>query len=274
MNRIEFFKELKRLMFWKYRRSEINDILGDFSEYIDIAVSRGEDEKDVINRLGSPKSILNEPDIHIDSRLGNIRKSSAIALLLYFLISILAGINHPGIISSITFCVLFPLLLSFVLSGEFNPLSPASLPKRYNYIFSIFPMFTLICWVLSYFLLVYALQPGITQFKNFMIFNFSDIFTFLLDLQIIFGLVILTSLVWLYIKNQFNIFYLLTIWSGVINSIMLLKQYFRDLSNPGTVMYHMLLCLTPFFISLVVMLSVKLLQKSPIGKEGRIWMLK
>lgn len=272
MNKKVFLKRMSRLMFWKYRRSEIKDILDDFSEYIDIAVSNGENEADAVKRLGSPKSILNEPDIQLNHNLGIIRKISAIVLLIYFFICLMLGNNNPYFLTSITFCIVFPLLLLFVLGGEISKFSTFRLSKGYGFIFWLFPLFMSCCWLTAYLLIHYAVQPGITHFKEFTVQNFGVIFSFLINFQLIVGIAFLLILIRLYLKYQYNIYNALTVWSGVISSILLMKHFFRDLSDPRTLLYDMFKCITPLLLSLITVLAIKTLFYLKEGK--RIWMLK
>ncbi len=272
MNKEAFLKKMSRLMFWKYRRSEIKDILDDFSEYIDIAVSKGENEAEVVNRLGIPKNIVNEPDIQAVPNLGTMRKLVAIVLLLYFLICLMVGNNNPYFLTSITFCIVFPLLLLFVLGGEISSVETFKLAKGYYFLFRFFPIFMFCCWIISYMALIYVNSPEITDFKKFLVLNFGFILTFLIWFELVVGIALLLILIRLYLKYQYNIYNTLTIWAGVMSSIFLLKHYFRDISSPDEVMYHMLVCLTPFLISLVIVITLKLIFYFKKGKL--IWMHK
>ncbi len=272
MNKEVFLRKMSRLMFWKYRRSEIKDILDDFSEYIDIAVSKGENEADIVNRLGSLKNIVNEPDIQTIPNLGTIRKLAAIVLLLYFFICLMAGNSNPYFLTSITFCIVFPLLLLFVLGGEISSVSTFKLAKGYYFLFWSFPIVMLCFWLISYFSLTFVSEPGITDLKKYIVSNFGVILSFFIKLELIVGIAILLILARLYLKYQYNIYNTLTIWSGAIGSIFLLRHYFRNLSSPDKIMYNMLICLTPFIISLVIVLTYKFLFYFKKGKA--IWMHK
>ncbi len=252
MNKESFLENISRLLFWKYKRSEINAIIDDFSEYIDIAVENGEKEADVINRLGSPKNFVNEPDIQTGRNSGTMRKIAAIVLLLYFFICLVAGNSNPYFLTSITFCIVFPLLLLFVLGGEISSVPSVKLTKRFYIIFGLFPIFMFFCWLISFMALIYVSKPWITDFKKFLINNFGNILTFLVRFELVVGIAILLILIHLYLKHQYNIYNASTIWAGVISSMLLQKHYFMDLSSSNKVLYHMLISLTPFLFCMAI----------------------
>ncbi len=59
MNRNEFLKKLSgRLK--KMTREEHDEIIADFTEHIDYALSQGDGEEEVVDRLGEPKKIAKE----------------------------------------------------------------------------------------------------------------------------------------------------------------------------------------------------------------------
>lgn len=162
-------------------------------------------------------------------------------------------------LTSITFCIVFPLLLLFVLGGEISSVATFKLAKGYYFLFGIFPIFMFCCWIISYMALIYVI-------------NFGFILTFLIRLELVIGIAILLILIRLYLKYQYNIYNTLTIWAGVVGSIFLLKHYFIDISSTDKVMYHMLVCLTPLLISLVIVITLKLIFYFKKGKL--IWMHK
>ena len=59
MNRNEFFKRLSGNL-KKMAKDEQDEIIMDFTEHIDYAVKQGNDETEVIERLGDPKKIAKE----------------------------------------------------------------------------------------------------------------------------------------------------------------------------------------------------------------------
>ena len=245
-------------MFWNYRYSDIRDIVSDIKEYAETAISNGENEEAVINKLGNPDNLISEIKVDEDKQLGIIRKLMIIPIIAYIGVVMLSFLSYNITFLTYLFSIVIPILFSFVMYGEFkSSIWTKQTPKYLTVLLYGLVAIIFLFEAFIYTIIKLALENIKPPFIQQIINNFTPItrVTFYL-LIAAFSLVVVLMIIMFLGKKQHNIFDI-TLLSGAISTLALIKEYMRDLSSPQNVLDNILRCLLPLIISITILLGIR-----------------
>ena len=254
----QYYRQLVRKLFWNYRYSDIKDIVSDIKEYAETAIGNGENEDAIIDKLGHPDNMISEIKVDEDKRLGIIRKLMIIPIIAYIGVVLLSFLSYIITFLTYTFSIVIPVLFSFVMYGEFKSSiwikqTPRYLTKLLYGLVAIIFLFQ----AFNYTIIKLALENIKPLFIQQIINNFTPItrVTFYL-LIAAFSLVVVLTIIMFLSKKQ-HIIFDITLLSGAISTLALIKEYMRDISSPQNVLDNILRCLLPLIISITILLVIR-----------------
>lgn len=253
-----YFRQLERKLFWNYQYSDIKDIVSDIKEYAEAAIGNGENEEEIINKLGNPDNLIKEIKVEEHKRLGIIRKLMIIPIIASIGALLLSFLSNNNNFLTYSFSIAMPILFSFVMFGEFNSfIWIKQTPKYLTVLLYGLVAIIFLFQAFNYTIIKLALENIKPPFIQQIINNFIPITKVTLYLLItVFSLVVVLTII-MFLKKRLHIIFDISLLSGTISTLALMKEYMRDLSSPNNVLENVFRCLIPLIISITILLGIR-----------------
>ena len=155
MSRKEYLKKLKRALFWRFSKQEINEIISDYEEYFEIGLNKGQTTEQIIVNLGSPYEVVNNITQKriTTAPFTAFLKMSIFALLVLSLLVYVVTLNISGyaLPKSILLTLLIPISLYWVIgSGVKLRLASYQKPSKQLVLFLLCISFTTIAIIFHF----------------------------------------------------------------------------------------------------------------------------